>query len=147
MYENQFYKALGKYSEYCISNVPWYDPEPPRSPSAVEAAFKKQFPKDQLMFHALNVGYTFEAMMVVADAFKRAGSTDAKALAEAIRRPTSTSRMMLGGPIKFDAKGQIKAIASACIQNLNMQADGRAAAGMRREAKPVFRCPAAKARG
>ena len=29
MYEEQFYKALGKFSEYCISNVPWYDPKAP----------------------------------------------------------------------------------------------------------------------
>ena len=27
MYENQFFQTLGKLSEGCISNVPWYDPK------------------------------------------------------------------------------------------------------------------------
>ena len=41
MYEAQFYKALGaKYSDYCISNVPWYNPNAALS-KRVESAFKK----------------------------------------------------------------------------------------------------------
>ena len=116
MYENQFYRTLGKLSEHCISNVPWYDPKASLT-LAVEAAFKKQNPKDHLRFHALNVGYTFEAIMVVADAFKRAGSTDARTLTEAIRRTEIKNRMMFGGPIKFNAKGQVDGNLSACIQN------------------------------
>ena len=142
MYENQFYQALGKYSEYCISNVPWYDPAAAIT-KAVEPAFKKQNPKDELMFHALNVGYTFEALMVVADAFKRAGSTDAKALTEAIRTTDIKSRMMLGGPIKFDAKGQVQGNASACIQNLNMKPTVVLPLASA-QAKPVFPVPGAR---
>lgn len=118
MYEAQFYKALGKYSDYCVSNVPWYDPKAALS-QRVEAAFAKQFPREKLMFHALNVGFTFEAVMVAADAFKRAGSTDGTKLADAIRATSITERMMIGGPIRFDAKGQNTQIASACIQNRN----------------------------
>ncbi|MFP5405557.1 MAG: ABC transporter substrate-binding protein [Gammaproteobacteria bacterium] len=119
MYEAQFYKALGnKYSDYCISNVPWYNPNAAFA-QRVDAAFEKQFPKDKLMFHALNVGFTFEAMMIAADAFKRAGSTDGAALADAIRQTNITEHMMIGGPISFDAKGQNTKIASACIQNRN----------------------------
>ncbi len=119
MYEAQFYKALGnKYSDYAISNVPWYNPKAALT-KRVEAQFKKQFPKEQLMFHALNVGFTFEAMMVAADAFKRAGSTEGAALNDAIHKTDIAERMMVGGPIKFDAKGQNTQIASACIQNRN----------------------------
>ena len=120
MYEAQFYKALGKYSDYCVSNVPWYDPKSPLS-QRVEAAFAKQFPKEKLMFHALNVGFTFEAVMVAADAFRRAKSVDGTALADAIRATDLAERMMIGGPIRFDAKGQNTRIASACIQNRNGQ--------------------------
>ena len=120
MYEDQFYKALGKYSEYAISNVPWYDPKA-RLTGLVEQAFSKRFPKEKMMFHALNVGFTFEAMMVVADAVRRAGSTDGTALADAIRKTNITDRMMLGGPIRFDAKGQNTEIASAAIQNRNLR--------------------------
>jgi branched-chain amino acid transport system substrate-binding protein len=139
MYENQFYQALGKYSEYCISNVPWYDPGAALT-KTIEAAFKRQNQKDELMFHALNVGYTFEALMVVADAYKRAGSSEAKALADAIRTTEIRGRMMLGGPIKFDAKGQVQGNASACIQNLNLKPTvvlPEASA----QAKPVFPAP------
>jgi branched-chain amino acid transport system substrate-binding protein len=121
MYEAQFYKALGhKYSDYCISNVPWYDPNAAFA-KRVEAAFSKQFPKDKLMFHALNVGFTVESMMIAADAFKRAGSTDGSTLADAIRQTNITEHVMIGGPISFDAKGQNTKIASACIQNRNGQ--------------------------
>ena len=71
MYEEQFYKALGKLSEYCVSNVPWYNPKAPLT-KIVEKAFKKQNPKDELTFHGLNVGFTFEAILIAADAYRRA---------------------------------------------------------------------------
>jgi branched-chain amino acid transport system substrate-binding protein len=143
MYENQFYQTLGKLSEYCISNVPWYNPRNELT-KRVDAAFKKQNPKDQLMFHALNVGYTFEAILVAADAYKRARTTDPKALTEAIRQTDIKSRMMLGGPIKFNAKGQVEGLASACIQNLNMRPTVVLPANAA-EAKPVFPMPGYKA--
>ena len=120
MYEEQFYKALGKYSDYSISNVPWYEPKA-KLTGIVERAFNKKFPNDKLMFHALNVGFTFEAMMVVADALKRVKSGDGTALADAMRQTNITERMMLGGPIKFNAQGQNTDIASACIQNRNQR--------------------------
>ncbi|HEV8096918.1 MAG TPA: ABC transporter substrate-binding protein, partial [Burkholderiales bacterium] len=118
MYEEQFYKSLGKLSEYCISNVPWYNPNAELT-KVVEKAFLKQNPKDKLVYHGLNAGFTFEAILIAADSFKRARSTDPKVLADAIRQTNITSKMMLGGPIKFNAKGQVEGIGSACLQNLN----------------------------
>ncbi len=121
MYEAQFYKALGnRYSDYCLSNVPWYNPNAALT-KRVEAQFNKQFPQEKLMFHALNVGFTFEALMVAADAFKRAGSTDGTQLADALRKTNIAEHVMIGGPITFDAKGQNTQTASACIQNRNGQ--------------------------
>ena len=120
MYEEDFFKILGKNSEYCISNVPWYNPNA-KLTKVVERAFKKQNPKDDLVFHGLNAGFTFEAILIAADAFKRAKSTDPKALADAIRQTNITEKMMLGGPIKFNAKGQVEGIGSACVQNLNLR--------------------------
>ncbi len=143
MYEEQFYKSLGKLSDYCISNVPWYNPKAALT-RTVETAFKKQFPKDQLMFHALNVGCTFEAILIAADSYKRARSTDPKTLADAIRQTHITSRMILGGPIKFNAKGQVEGILSACIQNLN-QKPAVVLPASAAEAKPVFPVPGYKA--
>ena len=139
MYEEQFYKTLGKLSEYCISNVPWYNPNAPLT-RMVEKAFLKQNPKDKLVFHGLNVGFTFEAILIAADSFKRARTTDPKTLADSIRATNITSKMTLGGPIKFNAKGQVEGIGSACLQNLNLiptvvlPADAATA-------KPVFPSP------
>jgi len=142
MYEAQFYNALGKLSDYCISNVPWYNPKAALT-GAIDRAFSKAYPKEKLMFHALNVGFTVEAIMIAADAYKRARSTDGKTLAEAIRQTNITSRMMLGGPIKFNVKGQVEGIQSACIQNLNMRPTVVLPAESA-EAKPVFPMPGYK---
>ncbi|GAB1389678.1 MAG: hypothetical protein AMXMBFR78_20570 [Rubrivivax sp.] len=141
MYEAQFFKALGnRYSDYCISNVPWYNPNAPLS-KRVQAQMAKQFPQEKMMFHSLNVGFTFEAMLIAADAYKRAGSTDGTQLAEALRKTEIKDHMMVGGPISFDAKGQNTKIASACIQNrdgLPMVVLPKDAA----QAAPVYPAPA-----
>jgi branched-chain amino acid transport system substrate-binding protein len=141
MYEAQFYQTLGKLSEHCISNVPWYNPKAALT-KKIDTAFSKAYPNDKLMFHALNVGFTVEALMVAADAFKRAKSTDGKTLAEAIRQTSIADRMMIGGPIKFNAKGQVEGIASAAVQNLNMRPQVVLPADTA-EAKPVFPMPKA----
>ncbi len=139
MYEEQYYKALGKLSEYSISNVPWYNPKAELT-KVVEKAFLKQNPKDKLVFHGLNAGFTFEAILIAADSFKRARSTDPKTLADAIRQTNITSKMMLGAPIRFNAKGQVEGIGSACIQNLNLTPTVVLPASAA-TAKPVFPAP------
>lgn len=142
MYEEQFYRTLGKLSEHCISNVPWYNPRAELT-KVVEKAFLKQNPKDKLVYHGLNAGFTFEAILIAADAFKRAKSTEPKALADAIRQTNITNKMMLGAPIKFTAEGQVEGIGSACVQNLNLTPTvvlPVAAA----TAKPVFPMPGYK---
>jgi branched-chain amino acid transport system substrate-binding protein len=139
MYEEQYFKALGKLSEHSISNVPWYNPNA-KLTKVVEKAFLKQNPKDKLDFHGLNVGFTFEALLVAADAFKRARSTDPKTLRDAIAQTNITEKMSLGGPIKFNAKGQVEGIGSACVQNLK----GLPTVVLPKEAattKPVFPAP------
>ena len=139
MYEEQFFKTLGKLSEHCVSNVPWYNPRAPLT-AVVEKAFLKQNPKDRLPFHGLNVGFTFEAILIAADAYRRSKSTDPKVLANAIRQTNITSKMMLGAPIKFNAKGQVEGIGSACIQNLNLNPTVVLPADAA-TAKPVFPAP------
>ncbi|HKI63003.1 MAG TPA: ABC transporter substrate-binding protein [Burkholderiales bacterium] len=139
LYEEQFSKSTGKYAEYCIVNPPWYNPKAELT-GVVEAAFQKRNPKEKFVYHGLNVGYTFEAIMIAADAFKRAGSTDPKALADAIRATDIQKRVMLGGPIKFNPKGQVDGNQSACVEILR----GRPRVVLPEyaaEAKPVFPWP------
>jgi branched-chain amino acid transport system substrate-binding protein len=142
MYEEQYFKTLGKYSEYSISNVPWYNPNA-KLTKVVERAFRKMNPKDELVFHGLNAGFTFEAVLIAADAFRRSKSTDPKTLADAIRQTNITEKMTLGGPIKFNAKGQVEGIGSACIQNLNLRPTVVLPANAA-VAKPVFPVPGYK---
>ena len=78
-YEDQYIKTLGKLADGPISFVPWYDPHKRLTP-VLEAALAKADPGVNLN---TNHVFTFEALLVAADAYKRAGSADPKALADA----------------------------------------------------------------
>ena len=119
LYEEQYTRALGKYADYSICNTVWYNPKSELT-ARIGKAFAKLYPKDRLEFHGTNVGYTFDAIMIAADAFRRAKSTDPKQLADAIRQTdiAANRRMSLGGPIRFNPKGQVEGNLSAAIQNL-----------------------------
>ncbi len=114
MYEKQFFKALGKYAEFCTTNVPWFDPKQEVGNQLIHA-FEKAFPEESC---DINVSFSFEAALIAADAHKRAGSTDPQALTEALRTTNITKRANLGGAITFDAKGQNVNLPSAVVQNL-----------------------------
>ena len=112
-YEDQYLKTLGKLSDGPISFVPWYDPNKPLS-KKLEEALAKKFPGVNLN---TNHVYTFEALLVAADAYKRAGSTDPKALADAIRKTHITNNVSPGPGIMFNAKGQNDKLKDSAIQN------------------------------
>jgi branched-chain amino acid transport system substrate-binding protein len=112
-YEDQYLKTLGKLSDGPISLVPFHDPKKKMS-QLLEAALKKAYPDVNL---STNHIYTFEALLIAADAFKRAGSTDPKALAEAIRKTNITDNVSVGPGIKFDEKGQNTTLKCGGIQN------------------------------
>src|SRR6266702_8217059 len=69
-YEDQYLKTLSKFSDGPLSFVPWYDPNKPLS-KKLEDALAKAHPGINLN---TNHVYTFEALLVAADAYKRAGS-------------------------------------------------------------------------
>jgi len=112
-YENQYTKTLGKMSDGPISLVPWYDPNKKLS-QLLEAALAKAYPDFNLN---TNHVYTFEALLIAADAYKRAGSADPKALAEALHATNITDNATIGPGIKFDAKGQNTGVKCGAIQN------------------------------
>lgn len=114
MYEHQFLKVLGKYAEYCISNVPWMDPRQEFT-GIVQTAFEKAYPDESFDF---NIGFAFEGILVAADAYKRAGSTKPDALVEALRMTDIKARVITGASIRFDEKGQNTGIKSVTVQNL-----------------------------
>jgi branched-chain amino acid transport system substrate-binding protein len=112
-YEDQYTKTLAKLSDGPISFVPWYDPNKKMS-RTLEAALAKSYPGINLN---TNHVFTFEALLVAADAYKRAGSADPKALAEALRKTDITDNASIGPGIKFDAKGQNTNVKDGAIQN------------------------------
>jgi branched-chain amino acid transport system substrate-binding protein len=112
-YENQYTKTLGKMSDGPMSLVPWYDPNKKLS-QMLEAALAKAYPDFNLN---TNHVFTFEALLVAADAYKRAGSADPKALAEALHATNITDNATIGPGIKFDAKGQNTGVKCGVVQN------------------------------
>ncbi|MDA0274917.1 MAG: ABC transporter substrate-binding protein [Proteobacteria bacterium] len=112
-YEDQYRKTLAKLGDGPMSFVPWYDPNKKLS-KQLEAAHTKAFPDIDLNTNHI---YTFEALLVAADAFKRAGSANPKALADAIRTTNIRDNVSTGPGIQFDAKGQNDKLRNSVVQN------------------------------
>ena len=112
-YEDQYLKTLGKIGDGPLSFVPWYDPNKKVS-KQLEAALAKKYPGVNLNTNHI---FTFEALMVASDAFKRAKSTDPKALADAIRKTDIKDNVSTGPGIAFNEKGQNDKLKNSAIQN------------------------------
>lgn len=136
MYQTQFLKVLGKYAEYAVTNVPWLDPKQPLA-HTFEAAFKKAYPDDVC---DIDAGFTFEGILICADAHRRAGSAKPEALVEALKATDIKDRVMLGGAIAFNEKGQNVNLPSASVQNRNGKPTVVLPAE-NAELKPVFPVP------
>ena len=136
MYQTQFMKVLGKYADYAITNIPWLDPKQSLA-HTFEDAFNKANPGEVC---TLDAGFTFEGFLIAGDAYKRAGSTKPEALVEALKATNIKDRVMIGGPITFDAKGQNVNLPSGVVQIR----DGRPTVVLPPEnavMKPVFPMP------
>jgi branched-chain amino acid transport system substrate-binding protein len=111
--ENDYFKTLGKLADGPMSFIPWYDPTKKLSQQFL-ADLAKAYP--DLNMNEKHV-YTFEALLIAADAFKRAGSTKPTALADAIRTTNITNNVSIGPGIMFNEKGQNDKLRCAAIQN------------------------------
>lgn len=114
-YERAFTDAVGKYGDDYMICVPWYNPQNPRAKALVERYERTE--KGQRF--ELNVGFSFEAVEIVADAVKRAKSSDPAALHAALKTTNITDHVMYGGPIVFNEKGQNPNIGVVMLQNRN----------------------------
>jgi branched-chain amino acid transport system substrate-binding protein len=136
MYQTDFFKVLGKYAEYAITNVPWLDPKQGFARD-FETNYHKSYPGEVC---DIDAGFTFEGVLICADAYKRAQSTKPEALVAALKATNIKDRVMLGGPITFNEKGQNVNLPSACVQNR----DGKPTVVLpaeNAEVKPVFPVP------
>jgi branched-chain amino acid transport system substrate-binding protein len=112
-YEDQYMQTLGKLSDGPLSFVPWYDPNKKVS-KMLEEAMVKAHPNSTLNTNQI---YTFEALLIAADAYKRAGSADPKALADAIRATNIKDNVATGPGVQFNEKGQNDKLRNSAIQN------------------------------
>lgn len=111
-YEDQYIASLGKYADGPVSFVPWYDPNKPMT-KALRTAFNKAHPKISL---SLNHVYSFEALLIAAEAFRHAGATDPQSLAAALRKTDIKDNVSIGPGIQFNEKGQNDKLGSAAVQ-------------------------------
>ncbi len=116
LYDEEFYQALGPLADFHVYNLPWANPKAQMT-QALDAAFKPAHPNNRFAVDCFNVGFTFEALLIAADGFKRAGTAEGPVLMKAIRETNIADHVMIGGPIKFDEKGQNNGIISAVVQN------------------------------
>jgi len=118
LYDEEFYQALGPLSDYPIYNIPWANPKSQMT-HALEAAYAPANPTFRFPVECFNVGFTFEALLVAAAAFKTAGTTNGAELMKAVHATNIADHVMIGPAIQFNEKGQNAGIPSAAVQNRN----------------------------
>ncbi|MFV0281515.1 MAG: ABC transporter substrate-binding protein [Rhodoblastus sp.] len=120
LYDEEFFQAVGPYADYYIYNLPWLNVKSPMT-QALATSFAAANPKNRFDLDGFNAGFTFEALLVAADAFKRAGASDGETLTKAIKASNIKEHVMTGGPIAFNEKGDNPNIVSVVIQNLGQK--------------------------
>ena len=111
--ENDYFKTLGKLADGPMSFIPWYDPTK-KLTKQLMGALAKAYPDINMNEKHF---YTFEALLIAADAFKRAGAADPKALVDAIRTTNIADNISMGPGIQFNEKGQNDKLKNGAIQN------------------------------
>jgi branched-chain amino acid transport system substrate-binding protein len=96
-----------------MSFIPWFDPTK-KLTKQLMGALAKSYPDINMNEKHF---YTFEALLIAADAFKRAGGADPRALVDAIRATNITDNISMGPGIQFNEKGQNDKLKSGAIQN------------------------------
>ncbi len=122
----QFFKALGKYAELLR-----HQPAVARPQAGLGAPLPGPISTRPIptILCGLEQGFMFEGLLVCVDAYRRAKSTEPEALVEALRTTHITNRVMLGGAITFDAKGQNTNLPFGLRRKSRRQAGRRPARG------------------
>jgi len=101
----------GKLSEYVFNACPWHDEVKPlalKVAKEYEARFKKPY--------NMNGSHSYDTILVIADALERAGTGDKEALRKALVATKLENKTSIGGPIKFDEKGDNIGAGAALVQ-------------------------------
>ncbi len=110
-YEPGVIKDLGRLIDYVMVNVPWIIPNSPVYQQA-NAAFQKAYNK----YLDTNSAYAYTGVLVIADILERAASTDPDKIIAATRQTNFKNHPVIGGPVRFDEKGDNTGALTALIQ-------------------------------
>jgi branched-chain amino acid transport system substrate-binding protein len=102
LYEAGQLAVLKEDLEHVLASVPWPNFKHPKTKTLAEEYLKRSNGKT----FDTNSGYSYDAMVLIADILERAKSTDAEAVVEAMKKTNYTGGLMqYGGPVVFNELG------------------------------------------
>jgi branched-chain amino acid transport system substrate-binding protein len=114
LYEPEFVRDMKALSEYTMDNVPWYNPQG-KMYKEVNDRFSKLYPGKYI---DTNSGYSYLAILVIADALERAKSAKPEDIKEAVKKTYFKQDLMVGGAVTFNDKGDNVNADTAMVQVL-----------------------------
>ena len=118
LYEAGQLAVLKEHLEYVMASNPWPNFKNPRARQLAEEYLKRSNGKTL----DTNSGYSYDGIMVLADVFERAKTTEADAVVEAIRKTNFKDNLMVSsGPIVFNETGDNPNAGTAMIQILGQK--------------------------
>ncbi len=118
LYEAGQLAVLKEHLEYVLTSVPWPNFKNPRTREVAEEYRKRSGGKT----FDTNSGYSYDGMLVVADALERAKSTDPDVVVDAIKKTRFAGNLMVSaGPVVFNEIGDNPNASTAMIQILGQK--------------------------
>jgi branched-chain amino acid transport system substrate-binding protein len=118
LYEPGQIAQLKELIEHVMDNVPWPNFKNARTQQVAQEYGKRTGGKGM----DTNSGYSYEAVMIMADVLERAKTADADAVVDAIKKTSLKDPLMVsGGPIMFNEVGDNPNAATAMIQILGQK--------------------------
>jgi len=113
LYEKGQIEQLKELIENVLDNVPWPNFKNPRAVKIAEEYARRSGGKG----FDTNSGYSYEAVLVMADVFERARTTEADTVVDAIKKTRFADPIMVSaGPIVFNEAGDNANASTALIQ-------------------------------
>ncbi len=113
LYEKGQIEQLKELIENVLDNVPWPNFKNPRTVKIAEEYARRSGGKG----FDTNSGYSYEAVLVMADVFERARTTEADTVVDAIKKTRFADPLMVSaGPIVFNEAGDNANASTALIQ-------------------------------
>jgi branched-chain amino acid transport system substrate-binding protein len=123
LYEAGQIAVLKEDLEYVLNSTPWANFRNPKTQSVAEE-YAKRAEKEtgKRKTFDTNSGYSYDAMLLIADVLERAKSTDPDAIVEAIRKTNwSAGLMQYAGPVMFNEIGDNPNAVTTMLQILGQK--------------------------